>query len=82
MKISKTHILFVTIKPKIITDGRKVRGIHTDDRVIVIAGDMKPGAGIDKGGIPALQHIVRVIQHHPLRIQNVTFISVAGFRKS
>lgn len=36
---------------------------------------MKPGAGIDKGRIPALQHIVHVLPLLPLIVQYVTFKS-------
>jgi len=49
--------------------------VHTDDRVIIVAGDMKPGAGVDKGWIPALQHIVCVLPNLPLLVQYVTFKS-------
>ena len=49
--------------------------VHTDDRVIIVAGDMKPGAGVDKGWIPALQHIVSVLPFLPLLVQYVTFKS-------
>jgi len=34
---------------------------------------MKPGAGVDKGWIPALQHIVCVLPNLPLLVQYVTF---------
>jgi hypothetical protein len=49
--------------------------VHTDDSVIIVAGDMKPGAGVDKGWIPALQHIVCVLPNLPLLVQYVTFKS-------
>jgi len=49
--------------------------VHTDDRVIIVAGDMKPGAGVDMGWIPSLQHIVSVLPFLPLLVQYVTFKS-------
>jgi hypothetical protein len=53
----------------------KETDVHTDDSVIIVAGDMKPGAGVDKGWIPALQHIVSVLPCLPLLVQYVTFKS-------
>jgi hypothetical protein len=47
------------------------RNIHTDDRVVVVASDMEPGAGIDKSRIPAHQHIVWVLPCLPLLVQYV-----------
>ena len=49
--------------------------IHLDDGVIHVASNMKPGAGIGKGRIPALQHIVWVLPCQPLLVQYVTFKS-------
>ena len=52
----------------------RASGIHADDGVVIVAGDMEPGAGIYKGWIPTLQHIEGVLPCQPLRVQNVTFI--------
>ena len=48
------------------------RNIHTDDRVVVVASDMEPGAWIDKSRVPAHQHIVWVLPCLPLLVQYVT----------
>ena len=47
--------------------------IHTDDGVVAVAGDVKPGTGIHKGWIPAFQNVVRVLPCLPLRVKDVTF---------
>lgn len=36
--------------------------LHSSNAVFAVAGHMKPGAGIDKGGIPALKNIVGIKQ--------------------
>ena len=38
-----------------------VEELQSSDSVIAVAGDMKPSAGINEGGIPALENIVGVL---------------------
>lgn len=33
---------------------------QSDDSIEVVASDVKPGAWVDKGGIPALEYVVGV----------------------
>lgn len=35
---------------------------QSDDSIEVVASDVKPGAWVDKGGIPALEYVVGVGQ--------------------
>ena len=41
--------------------------------IIPVAGDMKPRARVNKGGIPALQNIVRIRQAPPQSMKGITW---------
>jgi hypothetical protein len=69
----KVQIGTIILGRKTIIEGRIESAVHADDRVIVVAGDMEPGAGIGKRRIPALQHVVWVLPCQPLLVQYVTF---------
>lgn len=36
------------------------RRVHSGNAIILVAGDVKPSAGINKGRIPALENIIRI----------------------
>lgn len=36
------------------------RGIHSGDAVVLVAGYVEPGAGVNESGIPALENVVGV----------------------
>jgi hypothetical protein len=40
---------------------RKKVHLHSDNTVVVVAGNMKPSARIDQSWIPTLQHIIGII---------------------
>lgn len=40
----------------------KKENVQTNDMIVGVASDMKPGAGIDQGRVPALQHVCGVRQ--------------------
>jgi hypothetical protein len=46
--------------------------LHSGHNVVVAASDMKPCAGIGEGGIPALQHVVRVREPLPQHVKGIT----------
>ena len=48
-------------------DGKKK--LQADNTVLGVAGDMEPGAGVDEGGIPALQHVGGIRQPRPPCVQ-------------
>lgn len=43
---------------------REARGrermVHSGNAIVLVAGDVKPSAGVDKGGIPALKHVIGI----------------------
>jgi len=41
----------------------ETRTIQPGNIVVAIAGDVKPSARVDQGGIPTVQHVFGVIQH-------------------
>lgn len=47
--------------------------LHTGHTVITVACNMKPRAGIDKGSIPALKNVVRILQVALQCIQGITY---------
>lgn len=54
------------------------RYIHASDVVVLVAGDVEPGAGVHKVRIPALEHVVRVGQAPAKRRQRVPLRIAAG----
>lgn len=36
------------------------RMVHSGNAIVLVAGDVKPSAGVDKGGIPALKHVIGI----------------------
>ena len=44
---------------------------HAGDAVVAVAGDVEPGAGVDEGGVPALEHAPGVLERAPQRVQRV-----------
>lgn len=41
--------------------GVKEKGLHTSNVVVLIAGDVKPGAGTNKIRIPALKYFIGIV---------------------
>lgn len=46
---------------------------HAGNMVVLVASDVEPGARVHQIGIPALQHVIRVRQAPPQRVERVPF---------
>lgn len=55
--------------------------IHAGDAVVLVAGDVEPGARVHEVRIPALEHVVRVGQAPAKRRQRVSLRISARFRQ-
>lgn len=44
--------------------------LHSYNVIFIVASDMKPSAGINKGGIPTLQNIVWIFQIQSKYVQS------------
>lgn len=49
------------------------RILHADDMIVGIAGNMEPSAGIDKGGVPALQDMGGVRESASQSVQGISW---------
>lgn len=40
---------------------------------VLVASDMEPGAGVDEGRVPALQHVSGIMEPRPQSMQSLSF---------
>uniref|UniRef100_A0A2P2KXQ0 Serine-threonine protein kinase plant-type n=1 Tax=Rhizophora mucronata TaxID=61149 RepID=A0A2P2KXQ0_RHIMU len=50
----------------------RISQIQTNHMIVDITGDMEPGAGIDKGWVPALQHICWIREPASQSMQSIS----------
>ena len=62
-----------TDSEKKVNKQRRLQNLHSGHMIIPVAGDMKPRARVNKGGIPALQNIVRIRQAPPQSMKGITW---------